>query len=519
MENAKLKQLPLGISDFKKIIDGQFVYVDKTQPIYQLVTSGQYYFLSRPRRFGKSLLVSTLAELFSGNKDLFKNLWIGASDWQWQKYPVIKIDFSVVDYSSGDRLEKSLLKLLHTIAQNYEVTLAVTESPKDLFGELIDKLSVKNNVILLVDEYDKPIVDNIYDRQKAEKQRIILQNFYSTIKAKDAQLRFVLLTGVSKFAKMSIFSGINNLTDISMDMRYATMLGYTHHELIHYFSAEIARLAKKQKTQYEETVQKLIDYYDGYQFVEGADRVFNPYSILLCYNQDKYKNYWFETGTPAFLAELLKSGNYDLRSIDRPELSESELGTLEIDDIPLATLLFQTGYLTIKSYDISTQNYTLDFPNNEVTSAFSFLMTKTFAKLTNKQTREYAKTIAQALREHDLEKFRFELQDLVDTSPYVLQPKQELHLQMTLYTIGRLIGLQTQSEVMTSTGRADLIMTLPDIIYIIELKINQTAQIALQQILDKRYHAGYVGGKQQVELVGVNFDTETKIVTLVHQPV
>jgi len=519
MKRHDLQQLPLGISDFDKIIDGRLVYVDKTQLIYHLVTSGQYYFLSRPRRFGKSLLVSTLEQLFLGNKKLFKNLWIEKSDWAWQAHPVIRLDFSTIGHRTIAELILNTNVRLDIIARELELDVEQYPSIDSKFEAIIRLAAQKNSVVVLVDEYDKPILDHITKPEEAKAQREVLKSLYNVIKGSDKYLRFVLLTGVSKFAKTSVFSGINNLTDISLDTRYATMLGYTHEEVQIYFHAYLDRLAEKQKNSYEESIQRLTHYYDGYQFAENAVRVFNPYSVLLCCDRVVFANYWFETGTPTFLIDLLKSENYDLSSIDRPVLSEDELGSLDIDDMPLATLLFQTGYLTIKSYAADVHSYTLDFPNDEVTTAFSFLMTKAFAKLTNKQTREYAKTIAQALREHDLEKFRLELQDLVDTSPYVLQPKQELHLQMTLYTIGRLIGLQTQSEVMTSTGRADLIMTLSDIIYIIELKINKSAHEALQQILDKKYYAAYLGGKQQIVLVGINFDATTKMVTLEHQAI
>ena len=514
MVEQKLKKLPLGLSDFGEIRREYYVYVDKTELIYQLITSGKYYFISRPRRFGKSLLVSILDELFSGNKKIFENLWIFQSDYLWLQHPVIKIDFSDIDYSRSDRLEKSLLKCLYSIGKQYKIKLAKTESPKDLFSELIDTLSLKNKVIILVDEYDKPIVDNIHKLEKAEEQRAILQNFYSTIKAKDAKLRFVLLTGVSKFSKTSVFSGLNNLVDISMDSRYATLFGYTQQELTDYFPIYLDRLAKVENKTHDDVVQEIMNYYDGYQFAANSICVLNPFSVLLCFDSNKLDNYWFQTGTPTFLIKLLQKNNYDLESIMHPTINALDLGSFELDNVPLPSLLLQTGYLTIKSYDSKTNNYTLGVPNKEVSNCFTRQLVNAFTLLPIDKSIEYARLITNAFGRGDVIKLQKKLQEFFNRMPYTVHVDSEHSLQFVLYAIFALIGVAVDPEVTTSLGRADLVVSFPKLIYIIELKFNKTAQQALEQIRDKKYYEKYLNTGKQITLLGINFDQQTKTVSL-----
>ena len=434
MNKNNLKKLPLGISDFKKIIKGKQIYVDKTQFIYQMITSGDYYFLSRPRRFGKSLLVSTLEALFSGNKDLFKDLWIAKSDWSWSTHPVIKIDFSRIDYSSVARLEKSIAKCLRTIAKRYKVSLEKTESIKDLFGELIDKLALKNSVVLLVDEYDKPILDHIDNVAEAKAQREVLKNFYSVIKSVDQSLQFVLLTGVSKFAKTSVFSGINNLEDISLDRTYAALLGYTNEELVHYFSSHIQRFADESNKAPNEIIDQLRITYDGYQFTKEKILVFNPYSVLTSLKKHEFDDYWFETGTPTFLFKLLQKKDYRPEDILAPTLNKQNLESFEPDNIPLPALLFQTGYLTVKSYDQKNNSYTLGIPNREVNSGLTVNLADTFTQLSSNESNEYARIIAQSLENKNMIELQKKLQEFFNRMPYTVHVTDESKLQFVLYS-------------------------------------------------------------------------------------
>jgi len=515
----KLKKLPLGLSDFKKMVENDYLYVDKTKFIYPLVVDGGYYFLARPRRFGKSLLISTLEALFAGDKKLFKDLWIDQSDYTWKTHPVIKIDFSGADYSSVDRLEKSILKSLYITAKRYDVLVEKTESPKDLFGELIDKLALQNTVVLLIDEYDKPIIDQIHDVKKAEEFRALLQNFYSMIKAKDAALHFVLLTGVSKFARTSIFSGINNLNDLSLDFPYATLLGYTHEELKNYFVAYIEHLAKIWHKESQEVMQQLTSHYDGYQFAENAAPVFNPFSILLCFEKGKLRNYWFESGTPAFLIKLIATGRYTLNQVYQPIMTVEELGAFEPENIRITALLYQSGYLTIKSYNELKREYALDFPNQEVTRSFNALMASSVTQLSYPQATTYAVRIAQTFCKQNFDELQRVLQNLFNEMPYTVHIKREFDLQLIIFSVFKLIGIEVDPEVTTSLGRADLVVSFPKIVYVIELKFNKTAQEALEQIQDKHYYEKFTNTGKQITLIGINFDGLTKVVTLQSQAI
>ncbi len=517
MVEQKLKKLPLGISDFKKIITGDYLYVDKTQLIYQLITTGEYYFLSRPRRFGKSLLVSTLAELFVGNRELFKNLWIEQSDYSWQMHPVIKIDFSRVDYSSIKRLEKSLSKQLYSIAKKYHVIVEKTDSVKDLFDDLIQALATINTVVILIDEYDKPILDYVHDPIQANVRRDILRNFYLVIKASDQLIRFAFLTGVTKFSKTSIFSGLNNLEDISLDEEYAMFLGYTNEELNNYFVPYIKVLAQKDVKNSSNIIGELRRYYDGYSFARNSLPVFNPYSVLSCLKKKSWANYWFESGTPTFLIKLLKTGNYSLDRIYQPIMSANELGAFEPSDIKITALLYQAGYLTITNYNKDTKDYTLDFPNHEVASAFNLLISTSFTQLTENQTKTYAALIAQAFVKQDLEKLKKLLQNFFNEMPYNVHISREFDLQIIIFSVFKLIGIEVDPEVATSLGRADLVVSLPKLVYVIELKFNKTAHEALVQIQDKKYYEKYLSSDKQITLVGINFESETKTVSLESQ--
>jgi len=513
----KLKKTPLGLSDFQKIIKNNLIYIDKTQLIYHMITEGENYFLSRPRRFGKSLLISTLEALFSGKKELFKDLWINQSDWDWPVHPVVKIDFSRIDYRSADRLEKSLIRRLRIIAKQHNITLEESESAKDLFGELIDQLAEQNTVALLIDEYDKPILDYIEQPEEAKACRDILKDFYGVIKSVDQSLRFVILTGVSKFAKTSVFSGINNLEDITLDQHYATLLGYTQQELEHYFVEYISILAHKSEKTSKEITTKLIEYYDGYQFAENSPKVFNPYSVLTCFKKQAFGSYWFESGTPTFLIKLVQKNDYDLEDILKPTLNERNLGSFEPDNIPLSSLLFQTGYLTIDTFDSKTSNYTLKVPNQEVNTGLTTNLVDAFTQLKADKSIRYAQKIAHAFARQDMIELQTKLQEFFNRMPYTVHVTDEYKFQFVLYSIFALIGVTVDPEVTTSLGRADLIVSFPKLIFVIELKFNKTAQEALDQIKDKKYYEKYENIGKKITLTGINFNATTKSVEIAWQ--
>ena len=519
MVEHKLKKLPLGYSDFKRIVDEDCVYVDKTQLIHQMITSGGYYFLSRPRRFGKSLLVSTLTELFFGNKDLFKDLWISKSDYSWSQHPVIRFDFSTIGHRTLSDLINNINVRLDDIAHDYAIDVSRYPSIDSKFQNLIVQLAKINKVVILIDEYDKPILDHIDTIDEAKTQREVLKSLYSVIKGSDQYLRFVLLTGVSKFLKTSIFSGINNLIDISMDERYATMLGYTHDELGRYFNNYLVRFSAKLNKTPKLLEAQLLDYYDGYQFAENSERMFNPFSVMCSLDAQKFENYWFATGTPTFLVQLLQKNEYDLESVTQPVLNAEDLGSFELDNIPLPSLLFQTGYLTIKEYDSKTNNYTLGIPNKEVNNGFTRQLVNTFTLLPADKSIQYARRITRAFNHEDMANLLQTLQEFFNRMPYTVHIKSESQLQFVLYAIFALIGVTVDPEVTTSLGRADLVVSLAKLVYIIELKFNKTAQEALVQIQDKKYYEKYVNFGKQIFLLGINFDQPTKSVSIESQKI
>ncbi|MFN4152109.1 MAG: AAA family ATPase, partial [Candidatus Sericytochromatia bacterium] len=348
---------------------GNMLYVDKTKDIYNLLSSGEtYYFLSRPRRFGKSLLISTLEEIFLGNKELFKDLYIYEKI-EWKKYPIIRIDFTGLVYVEGiEGFKSSLLNELKNIGLRYKINLKEDKDYKLAFRELLEELSKINKVVILIDEYDKPIVEYIDDSEIRDNMRSIIKDFYIVLKESDKYIQFAFLTGVSKFSKISVFSGLNNLTDLTMDKNYSTMLGYTQDELEYYFEDRIKLLAEELEISFEEAKQELKKWYNGYSW-DGKNFVYNPFSILNVLKDKMLNNYWFKSGTPTLLIKLIKEKEIDIEALENFEASDALLDSFEIDDIEVESLLFQTGYLTIKEIKNPKspyRKYILNYPNTEV---------------------------------------------------------------------------------------------------------------------------------------------------------
>lgn len=372
-DNARF--LPIGVQDFEKMIQGDFTYVDKTRYIHAMVRPLQgFYFLARPRRFGKSLLVSTLSYLFQGKKALFDGLWIGETDWDWEPHPVLALDFNTIDTARD--LEASLCRYLGRIARTWEIGLS-TERLKERFAELILGLSQKTGktVVVLADEYDKPIIDHLGKGDVgiglAKQNRDILKGFFGVLKAQEisGRLRLVFITGISKFARVSIFSDLNNLDDLSLDERYDAVLGYTQEELNANFSTQLDGLAEKLEMGKESLLAEIRRWYNGYRFTDSPTQVYNPFSVLSLLGKGRFKNYWFETATPSFLVNLIQQYNYPVAEIESLELSEEYFAVYELDRLALEPLLFQTGCITIKDYD--GYLYKLGYPNQEVKSSFT----------------------------------------------------------------------------------------------------------------------------------------------------
>jgi hypothetical protein len=544
MSRKNLKPLPIGIQTFSKIIEEDYLYVDKTEKIYNLIKQGSVYFLSRPRRFGKSLLVSTLEEIFFGNKELFKDLWIYNSDYDWKKHPVIRIDFSSIKPKTAEYLIQSISNKIDKIAHHNNVKLEM-DTYYEKFEELISKLSEKGRVVILIDEYDKPLIDNIDNSEIAIEFREILKGFYSVIKSSDQYIRFVLLTGVSKFSRMSVFSGLNNLDDISMDEKYASLLGITQKELEKYFDQHINILAEKKNVDRKKLLTEIKNWYNGYRFSYVDVTVYNPFSTLLLFGKNHFNNYWFNTATPSFLIKLLKNNkeNYNLDDIVGQEYGEAAFGSYELDNLDIVPLLFQTGYLTIKDYEHSYGEdlYTLDFPNREVKTSFNKGILENFLYIKTGGSADYISKIRKALSEKDLDGMLEILKVVFANIPYDIQIKQEKYYQTVFFSIFLLLGFDIESECRTNKGRIDAVLNYGDKIYIFEFKLDDTAENAIKQIKENEYFQKYIkseknksqispaGGGQGVDkenrkgipyelpttnyelfLIGVNFSTEEK---------
>lgn len=371
---------PIGIQSFEKIRTGGFVYVDKTALIYRLAASGQYYFLSRPRRFGKSLLVSTMDAYFSGRKELFEGLAMESLEKDWTEYPVLHLDLTGSSYTDISHLKMSLDQHLRKWESLYDVA-PMSEDLSSRFKDIIDAAYLKtgHKVVILIDEYEKPIIDNIDNPELMEQFRRELQGFYSVIKGKDNAIRFAFLTGVTKLGKMSIFSGLNNLNDISMDARYADICGISEQELKSTFGESVEELARANELSVDDCYKKLAQMYDGYHFTENSVGIYNPFSLLNTFNSGKFRMYWFETGTPTFLVRYLKQGNYNLDNISRNDVSlETLTGSNYVSPAPI-TLMYQAGYLTIKGFNPDFFTYNLDYPNEEVKRGFMHSLSQLFA--------------------------------------------------------------------------------------------------------------------------------------------
>lgn len=501
-----MKNLPIDISSFSSMITGNYIYVDKTEIIYNLFSGGKrLFFFSRPRRFGKSLLISTLSELFSANRKLFKGLWIDSSNYQWIKYPIIHLDFAEIKHDSPENFENSLSWKLHDIAKKYNISLETAPTTNEQLSHLIKQLAHINKVVILIDEYDKPILDHISDLEKAEAMKKTIASMYDVIKALDQYIHSIFVTSVTKFAKTSIFSGMNNLNDISLDEASGQLLGYTESEIMHYFTTHIDTLALKNKASGDEILDIIKTWYNGYRFSESPIKVYNPFSTLYYFSKQKLANYWFKSGTPTFLIHLIKNQYPNLEEIPIAQLKPEHLETFELSNIPLIPLLFQAGYLTISDYDHKKNRITLDYPNYEVKESFVEYIVASLAYTTPVVIGTTSGRLINALNTGDMQNFCKILHSLFARIPYTLRIKQESYYHSLFHFLMDLLILETRSKVLTNIGIIDTIINLDDYIYVFELKINKKPEEALQQIIDRKYYEGYALYNKSIMLVGLSF--------------
>jgi len=507
-----MRKLPIGIQDFEKLRRDNCLYIDKTQYVYQLVQTSSPYFLGRPRRFGKSLFISTLKAYFEGKKELFEGLKIAELEKDWVKYPVIYLDFNKSEYSDVQTLEVVLDEMLKKYEKEHNVQdIAAKASIRldNLIAEMYQKTGQK--VVVLIDEYDKSLVNTMNNPDVNENIRNILKGFYGVLKSADKHLRFVFLTGVTKFSKVSVFSDLNQLIDISLDESFAEICGISETELLQNFQPEIQALANRRNLTYEQAFAKLKKLYDGYHFAKVSVDIYNPFSVLNTFAKLDFAYYWFATGTPTFLAKALQNHNYDIRKLeDDVIISANSIMDYRIENANLIPLLYQSGYLTIKSYEQDGDFYTLGFPNEEVKYGFLNELLPAFV-LTPITTGNFSVIeFMQQIKKGNIESFMTSLKIFFAAIPYDAMKQEhrdEQYYQHVFYLLFTLIGEFVQTEVKNNKGRADAVVKTADSIYVFEFKMDDkaTAEDALAQINSKDYAIPYTADHRKIVKIGVEF--------------
>ena len=517
---------PIGIQSFDQIREEGFVYVDKTALVYDLVTKGKIYFLSRPRRFGKSLLISTLAHYFMGHRELFRGLAIEGMEKEWAEYPVFHLDFNGINFTRPDALDVVVDKFLEDGERKYGI-IPETNEPGLRFLGVLKAAHEKTGrrAVVLVDEYDKPMLDVMNLNTPApvvagmvktleDYNREILKGFYSVFKLADQHLKFVMLTGVTKFSQVSVFSGFNQPKDISYDGRYDALCGITKDELLAIFKESIRDLGRANGMTEEETFAELKRKYDGYHFSKQMNDIFNPFSILNCLDSRDFSDYWFATGTPSYLMRLMADNHEHINELAGKEYTAAEFVDYKATKQRPLPMLYQSGYLTIKGYNMRRNTYLLDFPNEEVRSGMVSLLAADYFENGSSPT-SWLNKVSDSLETGDLETFKLQLTSFLSDISYRFQRKDdakecERHFQYTFYLIMRLLGTyNVLVEKETSQGRIDCVLECPEQVYIFEFKLNATAAVALRQIEKKGYALPYAADSRKVYKVGISFSSET----------
>jgi hypothetical protein len=503
---------PIGIQDFEKIRNDGYVYVDKTAFVYKLADRGSYYFLSRPRRFGKSLLISTMEAYFSGKKELFGGLAIEKLEQKWTRYPILHLDLNTERYVEPESLNRILEKNLLKWESIYGTGLGETSFSLRFLG-IIERAAEKTGerVVILVDEYDKPLLETIDNDELQSDFRATLKAFYSVLKTQDRYIKFAFLTGVTKFGKVSIFSDLNNLEDLSMNEQYIDICGISEKELHDYFDEDVALLGKKKGMAKDECYAKLQEQYDGYHFRQDSIGIYNPFSLLNTLKNMEFSDYWFESGTPTFLVKLLKKSDYDLENIEKQELSGDKLNSIDAMSYNPIPVIYQSGYLTVKGYDKEFKTYSLGFPNKEVENGFINYLMPYFTPSDRENTSEFfIRNFVTDVRKGKPEEFLQLLQSMFDDNDYRIAGKKELYFQNAMYVIFKIMGFYTEVERTTSRGRIDVLIKTKDYIYVIELKLDGTVEEALRQIEEKGYAKPFAKDPRKLYKIGVNFSSETR---------
>ena len=512
-----MKKLPLGIQNFREIIEENHVYVDKTMYVHKLITEGKSYFLSRPRRFGKSLLLDTIAEVFRGNKELFKGLWIYDSDYDFKSYPVLKLDLSNVDNSTPAVFKKSLINLLRRRARDEGVEIG-DETPADSFTDLIEGMYGQYNqkVVVLIDEYDVPILDHITEIETAEANRDILRGIFKALKSLDSHIKFIFFTGVSKFTRTSIFSSLNNVADITMLKKYSDICGIPIGELDYYFGDHIKNLeAKKVFESHFDIRETILAWYDGYSW-NSETKLLNPYALLSFFHSEEIKSFWYVSGSPKFLIDLIKKSPESVPKLQNPIISERDMDAVDLANLDITSLLFQTGYLTVSKvvYIRATPAYELEIPNLEVREAFFTSITAGLTENRHDVASGAFRQIDTALSSGDMQTILKVLRSLFSSIPYQLHINAEAYYHSIFYAVMNVLGFKIHAEMSVSMGRIDAVLELGDKVYVFEFKYKhcppdadedkkrklsaKALEIGMKQLKEKGYADKFVGSGKTV---------------------
>ena len=501
---------PIGIQTFAKIREENFLYFDKTKEVYQLAKNGGYFFLSRPRRFGKSLLVTTLEAYFQGRKELFEGLAISTLETEWKQYPVLHIDLNAAKYTEP----QALVSIIDGHLRRFETSFGenpkedtVSERFKGIIKRAFDQTG--RQVVILVDEYDKPLLEAIGDPELQNDYRKMLKSFYGVAKSMDQYIRLAFFTGVTKFSKVSVFSDLNNLEDISMDKQYAEICGITEQEIRDNIDAQVGELAAANGLTKNECYERLKQQYDGYHFHPNSVGMYNPFSLLSALKRKEFGDQWFQSGTPTFLVEVMKRNHYDLERLTHEEATADLLGSLDAIDTNPTPLLYQSGYLTIKGYDPEFGTYRLGFPNQEVEHGFSRFLFRYYTPSSQGQD-SFVKDFVLAVRAGQIDKFMKRLESLFAGQDYQLAGDAELYFHNAVALIFKMVSFYTETERHTSDGRMDMVVQTADYIYLFEFKLDKSVEEALAQIEKREYALPFAHDPRKLYKIGVNFSSETR---------
>jgi hypothetical protein len=505
------KIYPIGIQNFEKIRNDGYLYIDKTALMYQMVKTGSYYFLSRPRRFGKSLLISTLEAYFQGKKELFTGLAVERLEKDWIKYPILHLDLNIEKYDTPESLDNILEKSLTA----WEKLYGAEPSERSFslrFAGIIERACKQagQRVVILVDEYDKPMLQAIGNEKLQKQFRDTLKPFYGALKTMDGYIKFAFLTGVTKFGKVSVFSDLNNLDDISMRKDYVEICGVSDQELHENLDIELHEFAETQGLSYDKLCTKLKEYYDGYHFTHNSIGIYNPFSLLNAFKYKEFGSYWFETGTPTYLVKLLKKHHYDLERMAHEETDAQVLNSIDSESTNPIPVIYQSGYLTIKGYDERFGIYRLGFPNREVEEGFIRFLLPFYANVNKVESPFEVQKFVREVETGDYDSFFHRLQSFFADTTYEVIREQELHYENVLFIVFKLVGFYTKVEYHTNNGRVVLILQTDKFIYIMEFKLNGTAEEALQQINNKRYALPFEADGRKLFKIGINFSEKTR---------